>query len=150
MEYHVERMDLEAQPTAVIRAHVAVEGVPAFLGGAFGEVMAALAAQGLEVTGPPFARYAVGGEGFDIEAGFPSSAPVSPAGRVEASELPGGPAIVVLHRGSYDDLAAAYRAGEQWQAENHWIATSAPWEAYLDGPDVAEPRTIVHLPCRPT
>ncbi len=150
MEYHIDRMDLDVQPTAVIRAHVPVEGIPAFLGGAFGEVLGVLAAQGLHPTGPPFARYGMGGDGFDVEAGFPSSAQVSPTGRVEACELPGGPAIVVLHRGPYDGVAAAYGAVEEWLAANQWTATGAPWESYLDGPEVGEPRTVVHWPARPT
>ncbi|HSO04036.1 MAG TPA: GyrI-like domain-containing protein [Candidatus Limnocylindrales bacterium] len=148
MEYHIER--LEAQPVAVVRAHVAVDGIPTFLAGAFGEVIGVLAAQGLEAAGPPFARYGMSDRGFDVEAGFPSSAPVEPTGRVEAGELPGGPAIVILHRGSYDDVAADYRAGQEWLAANRWTATGAPWEVYLDGPEVAEPRTLVCMPCRPT
>ena len=102
-----------------------------------------LAAQGLHPTGPPFARYGMGGRGFDVEAGFPSSVQVSPTGRVEAGELPGGPVIVVMHRGVDDGVAAAYRAGGEWLAANQWTATGAPWEAYLDGPEVAEPRTLV-------
>ena len=97
MEYHIER--LEVQPVAVVRAHVAVDGIPAFLAGAFGEVVEVLAAQGVEVAGPPFARYGMGDAGFDVEAGFPTSGPVAPTGRVEVDELPGGPAIVILHRG---------------------------------------------------
>ena len=149
MEYNVERMDLEPQPTAVIRAHVAHDGISDFLGGAFGEVMGVLATQGLAPAGPPFARYDLTDDGFDIEAGFPASAPVTPTGRVEASELPGGSAIVVLHRGSYADVAAAYSAAEAWLAANEWSSTGSPWEAYLDGPEVLEPRTIVHWPSRP-
>lgn len=147
MEYHVER--LQAQTVAVIRAHVAVDGIPAFLASTFAEVIEVLAAQGLEVAGPPFARYGMSGRGFDVEAGLPSSARVRSAGRVEAAELPGGPAIVILHRGSYDDVSSDYRAGQQWLAANHWTATGPPWEAYLDGPDVAEPRTVVYMPCQP-
>ena len=148
MEYHIER--LEVQPVAVVRAHVAVDGIPAFLAGAFAEVIEVLAAQGVEVAGPPFARYGMGDAGFDVEAGFPTSGPVAPTGRVEVDELPGGPAIVILHRGSYDDVSADYRAGQEWLAANRWTATGAPWEAYLDGPEVAEPRTVVYMPCRPT
>lgn len=56
---------------------------------------------------------------------------------------------MVLHRGSYADVAAAHVAGQEWLCANQWSATGAPWEAYL-GPEVAEPRTIVHWPCRPS
>jgi effector-binding domain-containing protein len=147
MERHIER--LRAQPAAVIRAHVAVDGIPAFLAGTFAEVLEVLAAQGLAVAGPRFARYAVNGRGFDVEAGIPSSAPVRPTGRVEAAELPGGPALVIVHQGPYGDFASDYRAGQQWLAANRWTATGPPWEAYPDGPEVAEPRTLVYMPCQP-
>lgn len=148
MEHHIER--LEVQPTAVIRARVAVDGIPAFLAGAYDEVILVVAAQGRGVAGPPFARYGLGAREFDVEAGFPTDAPVVPTGRVEAAELPGGRALVILHQGQYDDIAVDLRAGREWLAANRWISTGEPWEAYLDGPEVAEPRTVVYLPCRPS
>jgi len=86
MEHHIER--LQVQTVAVIRAHVAVDGIPAFLASTFAEVIEVLAAQGLGVVGPPFARYGMSGRGFDVEAGLPSSARVRSTRRVEAGELP--------------------------------------------------------------
>ena len=149
MEYHVDRIDLEAQPTAVVRGIVAQEAIAEFLGGAFGEVIGAISAQGLAPAGPPFGCYVPTAEGFEIEAGFPASAPIAPTGRVVASELPGGTALVVLHRGPYAAVSMAYTAAEDWLADNAWESTGQPWEAYLDGPEVAEPRTLVHVPIRP-
>jgi effector-binding domain-containing protein len=148
MEHHIEV--LEVQEVAVIRASVAVDRIPAFLSGAFTEVLGVLSAQGVAIAGPPFSRFSMGDHGFDVEAGFPTRAPVVPTGRVEAGELPGGPALVVLHRGAYDDVARDFRIGQKWIAANRWTATGAPWEVYLDGPEVAEPRTLVYMPCRPT
>lgn len=149
MEYQVDRIELEEQPAAVVRADVTHDGVAAFLGGAFGEVMGLLGSQGVRPSGPPFARYEMRDGGFRIEAGFPYEGQLRAVGRVELTALPGGPALVVLHRGAYSEVAAAYGAAEAWLAEHDWQATGAAWEAYLDGPDVAEPRTIVHMPCRP-
>jgi effector-binding domain-containing protein len=148
MEYHVER--LRVQTVAVIRAHLAFDGIPAFIASALVEVREVLEAQGLEAAGPPFARYAISGRGFDVEAGLPSSARVRRTGQVEAAELPGGPAIVILHHGSYDDVASGYRAAQKWIAANRWTATGAAWEVYLDGPEVPEPRTLVYMPCQPS
>ena len=150
MEYHVDRIDLEAQPTAVVRGIVAEDAIAEFLGGVYGEVIGAISAQGLMPAGPPFGCYVATAEGFEIEAGFPASAPVVPAGRVVASELPGGPAVLVLHRGPYAEVSAAYAAAEDWLADNAWESAGPPWEAYLDGPEVAEPRTLLHVPIRPT
>jgi effector-binding domain-containing protein len=149
MDYHVDVIELDEQPTAVVRDTVVEEHVAAFLGGAFGEVISALEVQGLPPAGPPFARYVVLDGGFQVEAGFPCAGPAVPAGRVVPATLPGGRVAIVLHRGPYSEVAAAYRAAEAWLVQNSWEATGAPWEAYLDGPEVAEPRTIVHVPCRP-
>jgi hypothetical protein len=56
MEYHVEQIDLEKQPTAVVRGLVPEEAIPEFLGGVFREVMEAIEAQGLHPAGMPFGR----------------------------------------------------------------------------------------------
>lgn len=149
MEYHVERVELEEQPTAVVRGLVPEEGISEFLGGVFGEVMSVVGAQGLRPDGMPFGCYVPTPDGFQIEAGFPTSAPVEPAGRVVPSSLPVGPALLVLHKGPYSAVKAAYEAAEAWLVDNSWEATGPPWETYLDGPEVAEPRTVVHVPCRP-
>lgn len=149
MDYNVEQVDLAEQPTAVVRGLVPEEGISQFLGGVFGEVMGAIAAQGLHPVGMPFGCYVPTPEGFQIEAGFPTNAPIEPTGRVVASTLPGGPAIQVLHKGSYSGVAAAYQAAEDWLAKNDWQSSGPPWEAYLDGPEVAEPRTLVFYPCQP-
>ena len=104
------------QPVAVVRGHRVMESeIPAFLGAAFAEVLGILADQGLAPAGPPFARYAMADGGFDVEAGFPATRPVKPAGRVDG-----------------------------------YVAAEPPWECYLDGPEVAEPRTAAYLPCRPS
>lgn len=145
----VELVQLQPQPVAIVRAHVTVADIPMFIGGAFGEVIQTLSGQGLAPAGPPFGRYVPVGDGFDVEAGFPATGLLTPAGRVVAGELPGGPAARVLHTGDYGGVAAAYDATSEWVAAHGYVATGAPWESYLDGPEVAEPRTVVCLPCRP-
>jgi effector-binding domain-containing protein len=136
------------RPAAVVRGHTAGADLPAFLGAAFGDVLRTLADQGRQPAGPPFGRYRPTGAGFDVEAGFPADGPVRAAGRVAATELPGGATATVLHRGSYDSVGAAYDALQAWVRDHGYQATGEPWESYLDGPDVAEPRTLVSLPCR--
>lgn len=148
LTYEVELVEVEAQPTAVVRGDVRPEEIRAFLGGAFGEVMQVLGAQGMYPAGPPFGCYVPVTDGFTVEAGFPTSAPVTSAGRVVASELPGGLAARVLHRGDYAGVGVAYEAAQAWLATEGYVASGPPWETYLDGPDVAEPRTFVYLPCR--
>jgi effector-binding domain-containing protein len=148
LTYDVELVDLQPRQVAVVRGHVVVGEIPGFLGAAFGEVIQALSAQGLAPAGPPFGRFVPSGDGFDVEAGFPTTGGVEPAGQVVPGELPGGPAARVMHKGGYGEVAAAYQAAADWVGEHGYVATAPPWETYLDGPEVAEPRTVVCLPCR--
>ena len=144
----MELVELAQRPTAVVRGLVAEEQIAGFLGGVFGEVMGVLAAEGLQPAGMPFGCYVPTPDGFEIEAGFPTAVPVAPAGRVVPAAIPGGTAVRVLHKGSYGEVAAAYHAAEAWLADNGYESTGPPWEEYLDGPEVPEPRTLVHFPCR--
>lgn len=148
MTYTVTRAELPEQAVAVLRGHVTHDGIGPFLGHAFGAVAQALAAQGAGPCGMPFARYRPGDDGgWDVEAGFPVETPVTAAGDVVPATLPGGHAARVLYRGPYDGVAAAYEAAEKWVLENGYRPSDAPWECYLDEPDVAEPRTEVFMPC---
>jgi effector-binding domain-containing protein len=147
MRYEMQFVDLQAQHTAIVCGQIKAEELPEFLGGAFGEVIAALDEQGLHPTGAPFGRYRPTEGGFDVEVGFPCSDVVKPEGRVEASELPGGRAARTMHVGPYDDVGAAYEAALSWITDEGCVVTGAPWECYLDGPEVPEPRTEVFIPC---
>ena len=86
---------------------------------------------------------------FDIEAGFPLSGAVTAVGRVEPCTLPGGTAARTTHVGAYDAVAAAYEAAHTYLTDNGYEPSGAPWECYLDDPEVESPRTEVVLPCRP-
>lgn len=158
--YDVRMADLQEQHAAVVGGRLTMERIADFLGGAFSEVMAAVSAQGLHPVGPPFARYRfVDGDGWptaaggpvelDVEAGFPVSGSLTPTGRVAASTLPGGRVATTMHIGSYAEVGAAYDAAQQFLTDEGFEVAGAPWESYLDDPEVPEPRTEVFLPCRP-
>lgn len=132
---------------AVVRGHATEGELPSFLGGAFGAVLEELGRQGIAVAGPPFARYRPVDDGFDVEAGFPAAGPVAAAGRVVPSALPGGPVATTVHQGGYAGLGQTYSEMEQWLPSHGYAVSGPPWESYLDGPDVAEPRTQLSFPC---
>jgi effector-binding domain-containing protein len=142
----VENVTLEPQPAAVVRGRVRPAEIPEFLGRAFADTMAAISRQGLTAAGPPFARYRMEGDGFDIEAGFPATGVVEDADGVICVELGGGPAARVLYRGDYSGVSSAYEALEAWLAAHGYTPSADAWETYLDEPDVPEPRTVVHQP----
>lgn len=147
--YEVRVEERTARPAAVVRAHVRGDEIATFLSGAFGEVVGTVAEQGASVAGPPFGRWTPDERGFEVAAGFPVDRPVAASGRVVPGELPAGSVAVTLHTGGYDEVGEAYRAVTEWLAAHRLTVAGEPWESYLDGPDVAVPRTEVCVPCGP-
>jgi hypothetical protein len=144
MDYAIAVEQRAEQATAIVAGHVAHDGIPEFLGGAYTELMGVVPES--DIIGPPFARYDIDGDGFSIEAGFPVVRPVTSTGRVVPGRLPAGTVATTLHVGSYMGLGAAYSALETWLEDTGHTRAGRPWECYLDGPEVAEPRTIVCWP----
>lgn len=142
--YRVEERDLTEQPTLVTRARLRIPDIRGWIGPAFGRVMAAIQAAGSPLVGPPFARFEpVDGrlDTFDVEAGFPVSAPISATAEdLQASSLPGGPAAVTVHVGPYDEMTPAYDALEKWVVDHGGAVAGTPWENYLSEP-VGDPAT---------
>jgi effector-binding domain-containing protein len=121
----------EPQPVLSIRSTVAVADLAQAQGERLGELWRSLQTRGFAPLGPPFVRYHTFAETeTDVELGFPVSAGVTGAGRVEAGQLPGGAAIVTWHLGAHDKLGDAYRRLEQWLAANEREAAGAAWEVY--------------------
>jgi effector-binding domain-containing protein len=150
--YDMLERELPPQPTAVLRARLAVTEIPAWIGGAFAVIAEEVNRQGALLCGPPFARYTSMGEDgvFDIEAGFPVAPAIADGSAVVGSELPGGHAVTTMHVGPYDRLAEAYDAIQDWLRAHGATATGAPWEVYLSEPegDPADWRTEVLQPCQ--
>ena len=138
MTHHIEDRTLTAQDTAVIRSSMPDAHVPAWLAGVYAEIHRYLTEQGLRVSGPPFARYAVRGDIVDVEAGFPVPAPVPGGRRVTPSRLPGGRAAVASGHGRREDLA--YHAVAGWLKQQAAEPAGAYWEVYYTNPS-AQPDT---------
>jgi effector-binding domain-containing protein len=99
-------------------------------------------------VGPPFLRVLDMGPPFLMEVGFPVAVPVEAEGRVVASSLPGAQVARAVHMGSHDELPTVYEVLSGWITEQGMEVSGPPWESYLDGPEVPEPRTVVSWPCR--
>jgi effector-binding domain-containing protein len=146
---------LTARHAAVVRGRARAEEIGTLVGQAYGEVMHALGAQGLAPVGPPFVRYAMAGmdaggqaEEFELAAGFPCGSPAGAAGRVEATDLPAGEAVVAVHVGQWSEMGEVYAAVTAWMVEHALAAAGDPWETYLDGPEAPVHRTVLTWPCR--
>ena len=144
-------VEQQAQPVATIRTKCKPGEISATLAVILPEIGATLAAGGIKMSGPPFARYhAFSDTEVDIEAGIPVSKPITEKGRVKNSELPAGRAVTVWHIGPYEQLSAAHKALQEHMAANQQKARGGPWEVYWTDPgmvpDPAKWRTQIFAP----
>lgn len=115
-----------------------VDRIPAIIQDGY----AALIAAGVTPSGPAFSVFhdpAFRPEAFDYEVAYPvpEGTPLltTPAGRMfEERVVPGGPTAVLVHRGPYEELAAAYGRMGQWISQQGMRPAGPPQEAYLTGP----------------
>lgn len=150
MDFHLRQ--LPAQPTAAVRVQTTTDDLGRQFDIYLPAVMQRLHAIGVEIGGPPFARYhAYGADGVDVEIGFPLIAELSDlrplasvaAGEVGAGELPAGEAAVAIHRGPYDGLPATYDALHSWLHDQGREDGPGPWESYIDDPGSVEDSSAV-------
>lgn len=138
----IEVRTLKSQPVVSVRRDTSLDQLQAAFQDILPTVFNFLKSRGLTPTGPPFGRYhCFRPEKIDLEAGLPvEKAPslTDEDGPLQASELPGGEAAVLMHVGPYDDLKRTYDALEAWFAENGREAAGGPWELYVTDPG-AEP-----------
>ena len=142
--------DLAPQPTVAARVQQPFDELDiwALFGVHIGNVADRIADLGGTPAGPPYARYhEFGPERADVEFGIPVASPVPnlrplaecEPGEVGSGELPGGPAAITLHRGSYPGLAAAYDRLRDWIPAQGRAPGNGPWESYVNTPaEVAE------------
>ena len=149
---------VEDQPrafVAVLRERVAMDALAAFYDRAYGVVFREVAAAGLTVTGPAFGWYRdMPTDSVDLAAGFEVGADEARAlaNGVEIVELPGGPAAVGVHVGSYDGLPGAWAELRTWHAAHAVEMRGDSLEVYVTDPSEVEPQqneTRLVLPILP-
>lgn len=131
---HVTRTT--ARHTAVIRFTIARDEMPKVFGPGIGELMAALAAQGMTPAGPVFAHHLkITSETFDFELGVPVASPVASAGRVMPGHWPAMKVAQTVYVGPYEGLPGAWGEFMGWiEAAGHEHAPDL-WECYVTNPD---------------
>lgn len=151
---NIELRVLRGHDTATVREKVPSADVPEAIGKIFQAVHEALARQGVETDGAPFARYHEFGDVYDVEAGVVVPSPITPDGVVVPSELPAGPAAIAVHAGPYETLFTTYEAIDRWlEASTTHLRDGGPWELYITDPsqepDSRKWLTEVVFPVRP-
>jgi len=143
MTYRCEVIERTAQPTLTIRTHAAVQDLPQVFGQSYGAIMQYFGQIGQQPTGAPFVvYYNMDMQNLDMEIGFPAPGKLPGKGDVKASELPGGKAVVCLHVGPYDQIAAAYDALNGWLQASGLEGTGIAYEIYLNDPATTPPEAL--------
>src|SRR6266851_4377418 len=114
------------QEAAIIRLTIPRSEMMKVFGPAVGELMAALAAQGVEPVGAVFAHHLkMSPDTFDFELGVKVSAPVKATGRVKPGQLPAARVARTVYSGPYEGLPSAWGEFNAWtKANNHEKAES--------------------------
>jgi effector-binding domain-containing protein len=124
-----------AETAAVIHLTVPRGDMMRVFGPACGELMAALAAQGIKPEGAIFAHHLkMSADKFDFELGVRVSTPVNATGRVKPGELPSAKVARTVYSGPYEGLPAAWGEFTEWiKADGHNQGDDL-WELYSVGP----------------
>ena len=148
----MEIRDLSERATAVVRLTTALEELPTRMGEGFGEVYRYLTGAGVQPAGPPFAMYFnMDMTQLEVELGFPVPEPIAASGRVMASKLPGGRAVVGIHVGPYDTLEQTYAKLMDYVEREGLHPESFMYECYLNDPDEVprdQLQTEIYFPLR--
>jgi effector-binding domain-containing protein len=144
-------IETTALAAAVIRLTIPRGEMMKAFGPAAGELMSALAAQGIKPEGAMFAHHLkMSADAFDFELGVTVSTPVKPAGRVKPGELPAAKVARVVYGGPYEGLPAAWGEFTKWIKANGHEPAEDLWELYAVGPqstpDPAGWRTELNRP----
>jgi effector-binding domain-containing protein len=127
---------IAAQPTAIIRLTIPREEIQHVMGPGIGEVMAAVAAQGLAPAGPWFTHHLrMDPDTFDFEVGVPVTAPVVAAGRVKPGQWPTMRVARTVYHGTYEGLGSAWGEFMDWIVANGHTPGPDLWECYVTGPE---------------
>ena len=147
----IERRELTLAHVLIVRARCARHELPQTMAECFGKAYPYAMQSGVMLAGRPFTRYLSMGPGLlTIESGCVLATAPPGQGDIEAATLPGGPAVVALHGGSYDTLSETYAEIERWMEKNGVRPGGAPWESYItdpaEHPDPSDWRTEVYWP----
>jgi effector-binding domain-containing protein len=125
-----------AQPAAVIHLTIPRAEIRNVMGPAHGELMSAIAAQGIAAAGPWFSHHLrMDPDVFDFEIGVPVAAPIVATGRVKPGGLPATTVARTTYHGGYEGLGAAWGELDAWVKAEGRAAAGDLWESYAAGPE---------------
>ena len=146
-------VETSAQQTAIIRFTIPREKIQEVMGPGIGELMSAVAGQGIMPAGPIYSHHLkMDPKIFDFEIGVPVSSPVNATGRVVPGELPATKVARTIYQGPYEGLGDAWGEFTEWIAANGHTPATDLWECYIagpeSGPDSSQWRTELNRPLK--
>ncbi|MGI9585622.1 MAG: GyrI-like domain-containing protein [Acidimicrobiia bacterium] len=146
MSNEVQIEHVAALPIVAIRKHTTRNDIGMNIGAALGELIGALAGQGLSASGAPFVVYHAVIEddvAGDIEVCLPVDSHVDPVGDVYSRALEGGAMATAIHKGPYPELRATYQELMAWIPEHGYEIAGPPREFYLNDPRTVAPEGLL-------
>lgn len=150
MDFNIEVRDVEQQWVLSIRQDTTPEGMSAVFQQLVPVIEAYCEKNGVAPSGALIGLYHDYREDHvDIEVAVPVSGPAEGEGRIEAKELRGGRAAVVMHQGPYETIGPVHEALDAFVHERGGHGET-PREVYHvrpeDDPDPSSWRTEVVYP----
>lgn len=132
-------VQITAQPTAIIHLTIPRDEIQSVMGPGLGELHAAVAAQGIAVTGPWFTHHLkITPETFDFEISLPVASPVAATGRVRPSVWPAMKVARTIYHGGFEGLGEAWGEFGDWVEAQGFAPAEDLWERYLAGPEASD------------
>jgi effector-binding domain-containing protein len=147
-------VETAAQDAAVIHLTIPRAEMMKVFGPAVGELMKALAAQGVEPVGAVFAHHLrMTPDVLDFELGVKVSGPVKAMGRVKPGQLPAIARVArTIYSGGYEGLPGAWSEFTAWMKTEGLTQAEDLWELYSVGPqssaNPADWRTELNRPLK--
>lgn len=128
-------LQTSARLTAFVPVVIPRERIREVMGPALEELKAAVAAQGIEVTGPWFTHHVrLDPDVFDFEISLPVAAPVTASGRVQPGEWPAMTVARTVYHGGYEGLGSAWEEFDDRVGAHDHVLMPDLREVYLVGP----------------
>src|SRR5262245_15605237 len=151
IEFRLEVKDIPDRQVLLARERADVDSMKEVIPRLIKETHARLQEGGGRFAGPPVCVCPFPDEDgtAEIAVGWPVDQDLP-----DVETLPGGRALVLEHKGPYDELGRSYRLLSEAMEEHGFVPAGAPVEVYVSNPEeVADPRdyvTIIEWPVGPS
>nr|WP_321302702.1 GyrI-like domain-containing protein [uncultured Trichococcus sp.] len=136
MDYVIEMVETQEQPTLVLKAVTPVSELPKILGKAFMDIVTHIMELGEQPVGPAFVGYFnMDMERLELEIGFPVSKALPGQGDILAGHIPAGKQVTCMYKGPYMEMPPAYEEIQKWIEDNGYKPLGPVYEHYYNSPE---------------